>query len=133
MTKEEFKQLRAEAGFSSDSGFLRKMGYLSSNVANNWLNGRSEYPKFLRNIFFLLKLNREFNADEFKSFLLNLKSKLNEKKIKKAKLLKKDKRNLIKRVKAVSNNLSLEELKNKNAELQKELEVLEKLALEVQK
>ncbi|TNB63243.1 hypothetical protein [Campylobacter helveticus] len=131
MNKEDFKQLRLEAGFSSDAEFLREMGYLSASLANTWFNGLGEYPKFLRNVFFLFKLRREFDMKKYKEFLLNIKFKVDGEKNKRAKLLRKEDRELIKKAKIALNRFSFEELESKNAELRKELEVLERLEIEM--
>ncbi|EAI0687904.1 hypothetical protein E0379_08660 [Campylobacter upsaliensis] len=134
LTKEEFKSLRAEAGFKSDSEFLRKLGFLSLNVANSWFNGHIQYPKFLRSVLFLFALKQNFETKKYEKFMLDLSLLANEKISKEAERkakLKKSDRELIRKAKLALNGLSFAELESKNIELHKELEILEKLEIEM--
>ncbi|EIW9953229.1 hypothetical protein MG150_000227 [Campylobacter upsaliensis] len=133
MTKEEFKQLRLEAGFKTDADFLRVLGYLSVNTANFWFNGVREYPKFLENVFFLFKLKQNFDKEQYEEFLKNLHRSCEKKYLKKGTKLKKNERALIEKSKIVSNGLTLVELRNKNVDLKKESEFLEELLFEIKK
>lgn len=71
MTKKEFKQLRAEAGFKSDSEFARALNISVLNI-NSWNMGVNNYPNYLKNVLFLFRLNNDFDAEKYKNFLLTL-------------------------------------------------------------
>ena len=122
MTKEEFKHLRAEAGFKSDAELARALNISVQNI-NCWNMGYTNYPKYLRNILTLFKLNNHFDKEEYYNFLLNLIPK------QKQKIEKKD-RDFVKNAKIILKDKSLEELERYNLKLKSEINLLEELILE---
>ncbi|ARJ57123.1 hypothetical protein [Campylobacter cuniculorum] len=123
MTKEEFKHLRAEAGFKSDAELARALNISVLNI-NNWNMGYYPYPKYLRNILTLFKLKNHFDKEEYDNFLLNF---IPKRRIKKH--IKKEDRDFVKNAKIILKDKNLEELEKENQKLKQEIEVLENLLI----
>ncbi len=120
MTKEEFKQLRAEAGFKTDAEFAKALNIHPNNI-NSWNTGQNPYPKYLKNILFLFKMNNDFDEEKYEEFLMGLMPK--QKSPKKYRVL-------LKEASVVLENQSLEELEKENTELKVQLEFLIDLVLD---
>lgn len=123
MTKEEFKQLRLEAGFNTDADFARAMK-LTIMTINNWNIGYSKYPKYLRNVLKLFKINNDFNAKEYSNFISGFIPQPKQK-------IKKSDKIFLENAKFVLKDKTLEELEVENKELKQQIKIIEELILEL--
>ncbi|MCR2040425.1 hypothetical protein [Campylobacter helveticus] len=133
MIKEEFKQLRAEAGYRTDSDFARDLR-INVSFLGSCSSGYSPYPHYFKSFLLLKKLANDFSLEKYESFFSSLKRQgLSRTSKLKTKSLGRQEKLLIENAKISlqKDSLSLKELEELNFKLHKELEVLEKLALEV--
>lgn len=71
LKKEEFKKLREEAGFRSDTELVEFLGF-SYQAINKWNTGSNPYPLFLFNFLKLKILEKNFDFELYEALFQNI-------------------------------------------------------------